>query len=106
MEVIAIGAELDTVLRADRVLQLWAAAEPGKVIEGLTVKQEISAISGRLDRRRPGTFEPVRRDARGHKSVHGSWGNFPKRSLRKGSRLTTIRRSGQRGFRSRFEGPN
>ena len=45
VEVIAIGAELDTVLRADRVLQLWAAAEPGKVIEGLTVKQEISAIA-------------------------------------------------------------
>ena len=44
MEVIAIGAELDAVLRADRLLQLWAAAEPGKVIEGLTVKQEISAI--------------------------------------------------------------
>ena len=44
VEVIAIGAELDMVLRADRVLQLWAAAEPGKVIEGLTVKQEISAI--------------------------------------------------------------
>ena len=44
VEVIAIGAELDMVLRADRVLQLWAAAEPGKVIEGLTIKQEISAI--------------------------------------------------------------
>ena len=44
VEVIAIGAELDTVLRADRVLQLWAAAEPGKVATGLTVKQEISAI--------------------------------------------------------------
>ena len=44
VEVIAIGAELDAVLRADRVLQLWAAAEPGKVAEGLTVKQEISAI--------------------------------------------------------------
>ena len=44
MEVIAIGAELDMVLRADRMLQLWAAAEPGKVIEGLTIKQEISAI--------------------------------------------------------------
>ena len=42
VEIIAIGAELDMVLRADRVLQLWAAAEPGKVIEGLTVKQEIS----------------------------------------------------------------
>ena len=44
VEVIAIGAELDAVLRSDRVLQLWASAEPGKVIEGLTVKQEISAI--------------------------------------------------------------
>ena len=44
VEVIAIGAELDAVLRADRLLQLWAAAEPGKVVEGLTVKQEISAI--------------------------------------------------------------
>ena len=48
MEVIAIGAELDMVLRADRLLQLWAAAEPGKVIEGLTVKQEISAIRAAL----------------------------------------------------------
>ena len=35
VEVIAIGAELDTVLRADRMLQLWAAAEPGKVIDGV-----------------------------------------------------------------------
>ena len=51
VEVIAIGAELDTVLRADRVLQLWAAAEPGKVDEGLTVKQEISAISDAIDNR-------------------------------------------------------
>ena len=51
VEVIAIGAELDTVLRADRVLQLWAAAEPGKVIEGLTIKQEISAISDAIDNR-------------------------------------------------------
>ena len=44
VEVIAIGAELDAGLRADRMLQLWAAAEPGKVIEGVTVKQEINAI--------------------------------------------------------------
>ena len=51
MEVIAIGAELDTVLRSDRVLQLWAAAEPGKVDEGLTVKQEIRAISDAIDNR-------------------------------------------------------
>ena len=51
VEVIAIGAELDAVLRADRVLQLWAAAEPGKVDEGLTVKQEIRAISDAIDNR-------------------------------------------------------
>ena len=51
VEVIAIGAELDAVLRADRVLQLWAAAKPGKVIEGLTVKQEISAIREALHKR-------------------------------------------------------
>ena len=30
------------------MLQLWAAAKPGKVIEGLTVKQEISAIRAAL----------------------------------------------------------
>ena len=51
VEVIAIGAELDMVLRADRVLQLWAAAEAGKVAAGLTVKQEISAISDAIDNR-------------------------------------------------------
>ena len=51
VEVIAIGAELDTVLRADRVLELWAAAEPGKVIEGLTVKQEMRAIKEAIGKR-------------------------------------------------------
>ena len=51
VEVIAIGAELDAVLRADRLLQLWAAAEPGKVATGLTVKQEIRAISDAIDNR-------------------------------------------------------
>ena len=51
VEVIAIGAELDAVLRADRMLQLWAAAEPGKVATGLTVKQEIRAISDAIDNR-------------------------------------------------------
>ena len=51
VEVIVIGAELDTVLRADRVLQLWAAAEPGKVVEGLTVKQEMRAIKEAIAKR-------------------------------------------------------
>ena len=51
VRVIAIGAENKPVERADRVLQLWASAEPGKVIEGLTVKQEIRAISDAIDHR-------------------------------------------------------
>ena len=74
VEVIAIGAELDAVLRADRVLQLWAAAEPGKVIEGLTVKQEIRAISLMQSTRsaRHGIFGTVRRDGRGREAVHGA----------------------------------
>ena len=50
VEVITIGAELDMVLRADQVLQLWAAAEPGKVATGLTVKQEIELLERALDR--------------------------------------------------------
>ena len=49
VEVVAIGAEVDTVMRADRVLQLWASAEPGKPATGLTVKQEIAAISEAID---------------------------------------------------------
>ena len=51
VEVIAIGAELDAVLRADRLLQAWAAAEPGKVVEGLTVKQEMRAIKEAIGKR-------------------------------------------------------
>ena len=44
VRVIAIAAENKTVERAERVLRTWAAAEPGKSPEGLTVKQEIKAI--------------------------------------------------------------
>ena len=50
VEVVAIGAELDTVLRADRVLQAWAAA-PGKDATGPTVKQEMAAIMDAIHRR-------------------------------------------------------
>ena len=47
MEVIAIGAELDAVLRADRTATALGGGEAGEGgIEGLTVKQEISAIEG------------------------------------------------------------
>ena len=50
VEVVAIGAELDTVLRADRVLQAWAAA-PEKDATGPTVKQEMAAIKDAIHRR-------------------------------------------------------
>ena len=46
VEVIAIGAELDAVLRSDRLLQLWAAAEPGKVIEGLRGTDGVDGETG------------------------------------------------------------
>ena len=49
VEIVAIGAELDTVLRADRVLQAWAAA-PGKDATGPTVKQEMAAIMDAIHR--------------------------------------------------------
>ena len=59
VEVIAIGAELDTVLRADRVLQLWAAAEPGKVIRGVDGEAgnaaRLSEAIGKRDREFVGT---------------------------------------------------
>ena len=41
---IGIGVENATVDRTARVLEAWAAADPGKPSEGLTVKQEIKAI--------------------------------------------------------------
>ena len=72
VEVIAIGAELDAVLRADRVLQLWAAAEPGKVATGLTVKQEIAAIREALHKRGPGIWGAVRRDESSRGAVQGT----------------------------------
>ena len=44
VRVIGIGVENTAVDRAARVLEAWAAADPGKPDEGLTVKQEIKAI--------------------------------------------------------------
>ena len=49
VRVIAIGAENKTVERAGRVLRAWAAAEPGKSPEGMTVKQEIKLIGEAMD---------------------------------------------------------
>ena len=44
VRVIGIAVENATLDRAARVLETWAAAEPGTPDEGLTVKQEIKAI--------------------------------------------------------------
>ena len=44
VRVIGIAVENATVGRAARVLETWAAAEPGTTDEGLTAKQEIKAI--------------------------------------------------------------
>ena len=105
VEVIAIGAELDAVLRADRMLQLWAAAEPGKVIEGLTVKQEISAIREALVSDDEEFMSQYGGMNQGAAEVPWNYMTLPEAAeLPKGSRLTTIRRTGQHGFRSRFEG--
>ena len=49
VRVIGIAVENATVDRADRVLETWAAAEPGTSDEeGLTAKQEIKAIQDAL----------------------------------------------------------
>ena len=51
VRVIGIGVENANVDRAARLLEAWAAADPGKSSEGLTVKQEIKAIHEAITRR-------------------------------------------------------
>ena len=51
VRVIGIGVENAAVDRTARVLKAWAAADPGKPSEGLTVKQEIKAIHDAITRR-------------------------------------------------------
>ena len=51
VRVLGIGVENATVDRTARVLEAWAAAEPGTPDEGLTVKQEIKAIHEAMRRR-------------------------------------------------------
>ena len=51
VRVIGIAVENAILDRTDRVLETWAAAEPGKPDEGLTVKQEIKAIHDAISRR-------------------------------------------------------
>ena len=51
VRVIGIAVENANVDRTARLLQAWAAADPGKSSEGLTVKQEIKAIHEAITRR-------------------------------------------------------
>ena len=48
VRVIGIAVENATLDRTARVLERWAAAEPGTTDEGLTPKQEIKAIEGAM----------------------------------------------------------
>ena len=49
VRVIGIAVENATVDRTARVLEAWAAADPGTPDEGLTVKQEIKSIGEAMD---------------------------------------------------------
>ena len=51
VRVIGIAVENATVDRTDRVLETWAAADPGTSDEGLTPKQEIKAIDEAMTRK-------------------------------------------------------
>ena len=55
VRVLGIAVENATLDRTARVLEAWAAAEPGTPDEGLTAKQEIKAIHEAM-RRRDGEF--------------------------------------------------
>ena len=58
VRVIGIAVENATVDRTARVLERWAAAEPGTSDEGLTAKQEIKAIQDAMIRRDTEFFVP------------------------------------------------
>ena len=101
VRVIGIAVENATVDRTARVLEAWAAAEPGTPDEGLTVKQEIAAIKDGMLRcdqeflEQWGGWHPARE----------RWfelEKLPKPRSRKESRLTTIRHGGPCGLRTRM----
>ena len=69
VRVIGIAVENATVDRADRVLETWAAAEPGTSDEeGLTAKQEIKAIQDALIHQDLDFFRPLRRSRASHEA--------------------------------------
>ena len=101
VRVIGIAVANTTVDRTARLLEAWAAAEPGTPDEGLTVKQEIKAIDEAMvgeDEEflaRYGGFAKA-----GRRSVELQ--RRPKPSSRKESRLTTIRHGGPSALRTRM----
>ncbi len=58
VRVIGIAVENATLDRTDRLLERWAAAQPGTSDEGLTPKQEIKAIQDAMIRRDTEFFTP------------------------------------------------
>ena len=58
VRVIGIAVENATLDRTDRLLETWAAAQPGTSDEGLTPKQEIKAIQDAMIRRDTEFFTP------------------------------------------------
>ena len=104
VRVIGIAVENATVDRTARVLEAWAAADPGTSHEGLTVKQEIKAIRRRDETEQSdGNFLASSTAASGPAMKRSAALNVsPKPRSRKGSRLTTIRHGGPCGLRTRM----
>ena len=103
VRVIGIAVENATVDRTARVLEKWAAAEPGdKPDEGLTPKQEIKAIRDAMKQNDLAYLEQYGGFGKAMKRVAELYKcpPNPKRSSRKESRLTTIRHGGPCGLRS------
>jgi hypothetical protein len=72
VRVIGIAVENATVDRTARVLEAWAAADPGTPDEGLTAKQEIKGDPRRHDTKRLGVFRPLRRSRASHEAGGGA----------------------------------
>ena len=68
VRVIGIAVENATLDRTDRLLERWAAAQPGTSDEGLTPKQEIKAIQDAMIRRDTEFFHPLRRSRASHEA--------------------------------------
>ena len=66
VRVIGIAVENAILDRTDRVLETWAAADPGTSDEGLTPKQEIKAIRRRDETKRREVSSAVRRLRQSH----------------------------------------